>query len=98
MFAPSGIRNRQIYHDRRKPKITQYQVLAEVGKGNMLADEDLQDEENENYKTSVKCVSKHGSLMMIKKEDYIRLLSGQSNAWHFLEEKMSLKNETYLKQ
>jgi hypothetical protein len=42
----------------------------------MLADEDLQDEENENYKTSVKCVSKHGSLMMIKKEDYIRLLSG----------------------
>jgi len=42
----------------------------------MLGDEDLQDEENQNYKTSVKCVSKDGSLMMIKKDEYIRLLPG----------------------
>ena len=76
MFAPSGIRTRQIYYDRKKPKITQHQVLAEVGKGNMLGDEDLHDENNKNYKTSVKCVSKEGTLMMIKKDEYIRLLSG----------------------
>ena len=76
MFAPSGIRNRQIYHDRKKPKRTKFQVLASVEKGNMLGDEDVKHEEATLYKTSVKCVSKDGVLMMIKKDDYIRLLSG----------------------
>jgi hypothetical protein len=42
----------------------------------MLGDEDVQTEGIANYKTSVKCVSKFGALMMIKKDDYIRLLSG----------------------
>ncbi len=51
-------------------------MLAEVGKGNMLGDEDLHIEGESKYDTNVKCISKEGSLMMFKKEDYIRLLSG----------------------
>lgn len=63
----------------------------------MLGEEDIK-ENGTTYTTSVKCVSKEGTLIMIKKEDYIRLLSGQQNAWNVLEEKLNTKIDKFKKQ